>query len=76
MVAVVSPFASAMTAVVGLMMALLVVVWAVVAVAVIGVVAVAARLVALLVGLAPRSARARGTSLPARPAVETSGARL
>jgi hypothetical protein len=75
LVAVVSPFASAMTAVVGLMMAVLAVVWAVVAVAAIGVVAVAAGLVALLVGLATRSARAGGAALPAELAVETSGAR-
>jgi hypothetical protein len=73
-VAVVSPFASAATAVVGLMMAVLVIVWAVVAVAAIGTVRVAAGLVAWLVGLATRSARARGAALPAQLVVETRGA--
>jgi threonine/homoserine/homoserine lactone efflux protein len=54
LVAVVSPFASAATAMVGLMMSVLVVVWAVVAVAAIGAVAVAAGLVAQLVVVGDR----------------------
>jgi hypothetical protein len=74
-VAVVSPFGSVATAVVGLMMAVLVVVWAVVAVATIGTVGVAAGLVAWLVGLPTRSTRARGAAVPAPLAVETRVAR-